>query len=122
MVRHVMPEDYDDPQNPNLRNKFHQVGKVVFLLSKRETSLLRNLIMDELKLGTVVRREGWKSHVVAKHLVFTGILKTAYIFIFFHKLMNVFAFYAIDKEFIRNIDQNTLPNGLVELTFHKKSS
>lgn len=115
-----MSEKYDDPKNPDLRSKFHQRGNVVFLLTQREVSFLKKMTDTEMFLVMTNRRPGWFNRVLVKYYVLSVILKVIVAAVFFPRLLDVFGLYATDKEFIRNIHKHSLPNGLVELTFHAK--
>ena len=118
-----MAEKYDNPSKLDLlRSAFHQKGKVIFLLTPKETSVLKGLMDTDTILDMMNRRVGWKYQFLRKYYVFSGIVKSLAASVFFQRVSDVFDFYAIDKEFIRNIQKNSLPNGLIELTFHKKSS
>lgn len=111
---------YAEPSNPDLRDKFHREGKVIFLLTRREVAFLKSMTDTEMLLAMRARRPGWLNRTVVMYYVLTAIFKTLFATIFFSRPLDVFGLYATDKEFIRNIHKNTLPTGLVELTFFKK--
>jgi len=84
--------------------------------------MLRSIADTDSKLGMMTRRRGWKYRVYARLLMTVGIVKTILLPIYSRKATDAFAFYAINRGDIRNIDQKKMLNGQVELTFYKKKS
>ena len=117
-----MNDEYDDPSNLELRTKLFREGKVVFLLPKKQASLLRSLSQSDIKLGMITRRPGWKNRVHARYLMVVGIIKTLLLSIRSQKTSDAFAFFAINKGDIRNVDEKVTPDGQVIVTFYKKDS
>ncbi len=115
-----MNDKYDDPSNPDLRTKLFREGKVVFLLSKKQTSLLRSLSQTDIKLGMITRRPGWKNRVYARYLMTVGIIKTLLLSIRSQKMSDAFAFFAVNKGDIRNVDEKVTADDQVIVTFYKK--
>jgi len=115
-----MSEKYADPKDSDLRIALHDEGKVVFLLTRREVSFLKKMTDAEMQLVMTNRRPGWRNRLHVKYHIVSVMFNTIFAAIFLPKLINIFGLYATDKEFIRNIHTEPLPNGLVEVTFHKK--
>lgn len=116
-----MDDKYDDPSNLELRTKLFREGKVIFLLPKKHASLLRSLSQTDIKLGMITKRPGWKNRVLARYLMVVGIIKTLLLSIRSQKTSDAFAFFAINKGDIRNIDEKLTPDGQVTITFYKKN-
>jgi len=115
-----MNDRYDDPTNLELRTKLFREGKVVFLLPKKQASLLRSLSQTDIKLGMITRRPGWKNRVHARYLMMVGIIKTLLLSVRSQKTSDAFAFFAISKGDIRQVDEKLTPDGQVIVTFYKK--
>lgn len=116
-----MNNKYDNPSNPDLRTKLFREGKVVFLLTRKHASLLRSLSQTDIKLGMIARRPGWKNRIYAKHLMVVGIVKTLLLSFRSQKTSDVFAFFAVNKDDIRNVDEKTSPDSRVIVTIYKKN-
>ncbi len=114
-------QEYDEPGASDLRSKFHQNGKVVFLLTRREVAFLKSMTDAEMLLSMRNRRPGLSNRLITFYYVLSSIFKTLFAGLFYPRLLDVFGLYATDKEFIRNIHKKTLPTGLVELTYYKKN-
>lgn len=112
---------YDDPSNPDLRAKLFREGKVVFLLTRKHASLLRGLSQTDIKLGMLARRPGWKNSIYKKYLMVVGIVKTLLLSFRSQKISDAFAFFAVNKGDIRNIDEKTSSDGQVIVTFYKEN-
>ncbi|MEW6330670.1 MAG: hypothetical protein AB1560_04330 [Pseudomonadota bacterium] len=115
-----MNNKYDEPGNSELRTKLFREGKVVFLLPKKQASLLRSLSQTDIKLGMITRRPGWKNRVYARYLMIVGIIKTLLLSIRSQRTANAFDFFAINKGDIRNVDEKVTADGQVIVTFYKK--
>lgn len=116
-----MNDRYDDPSNSGLRTKLFREGKVVFLLPKKQASFLRSLSQTDIKLGMITRRSGWKNRIHARYLMVVGIIKVLLLSVRSQKTSDAFAFFAINKGDIRNVDEKVTPDGQVVVTFYKKS-
>jgi hypothetical protein len=116
-----MNEEYDSPSSPDLRAKLFREGKIVFLLSKREARMLRGVAEIDLKLGMINRRPGLKHRIYMWYLAFIGAIKTLAVSVQSGRTADAFAFLAINKSDIRNIDEKEMSDGNVTLTFYKKN-
>lgn len=92
----MIAEQADNPDDPELKTKFYRQGKVAFVISARETSLLKSLTQDDIRLGMVNRRKGWRSRLVSKYLVVSGIVKTLLLSFYSPRAASVFDFFAIN--------------------------
>ena len=117
-----MADQYDVPNDPELRTKFYREGKVVFCLPKRQFLVFKSAAQDLIKLDMIKRRNGWKNRIYLKYLVISGIIKSVFLAFYSSKAADLFSFFAINKSAIRNIDEKLSSEGLIVLTFYKKKN
>lgn len=112
-----MKQIFDDAGSEKLEDIFYSEGKVTFLLTRREAILLKRVTKTEMKFAMLKARPSLISKIKFLWYLSYGMLQTTILSFLYQNLENIYAFYALNKRNIRNIDEKKREDGKIVVTY-----
>lgn len=115
-----MEQVFDDAGSQELADIFYSKGKVTFLLTRREAILLKRVTKTEMKLAMLKAQPSLIGKIKSLWYLSYGMLQTTALSFLYQGLENIYAFYALNKRNIRNIDEQMREDGKIIVTYFAK--